>query len=205
MSRTSRCSFELFGAIRNFVAVGDSITIGFNGKTPYTSLLTLNKSPFNVVNQGLGGETLATMLSEFSTKTVYQFIGGIPNYVGLWAGTNDFANSGATVAGVYANLTSYVTAVHNAGGKVIVATMLSRTGTNPVGGETLDTDKNNYNALILANTAGADGIVDFTGTPLGCDGCYANTTWFTDGVHPTQLGITTYEGPIWSTAINALN
>lgn len=145
------------------------------------------------------------MLTEFPTKTKYQFQGGIPNYVGLWAGTNDFQQAGATVATVYANLTFYVTAVHNAGGKVIVATMLSRTGSNPVGLETLDTDKNNYNALILANTAGADGIVDFTGTLLGCDGCYSNTTWFTDGVHPTQAGITTYEVPLFSAAINALH
>lgn len=204
MSRTSRCFFDLAGAVDNYLGVGDSITIGFNGKTPYTSLLTLTNHPYNVQNQGLGGEQLATMLTEFPTKTLYQFHPGIPNNVGLWAGTNDFQQAGATVATVYANLTSYVSAVHAAGGKIIVATMLSRTGSNPVGGETLDTDKNAYNALIIANTAGADGIVDFTGTLLGCDGCYSNTTWFTDGVHPTALGISTYEAPLFSAAINAL-
>lgn len=203
MSRTFRCSFDLFGAIENYIAVGNSITIGFNGKTPYTSLLTLNKSPYNVVNMGIGGETLATMVTSFPSIHA-QFQAGIPNNVGLWGGTNDFQQNGSTVAAVYASLTSYVSLVHAAGGKIIVATMLSRTGTNPIGGETLDTDKNGFNALILANTAGADGIADFTGTLLGCDGCYANTTWFTDGTHPTQLGITTYEGPIFSTAINAL-
>lgn len=144
------------------------------------------------------------MLTEFPTKTRAQFQAGIPNDVELWAGTNDFEQVGATVAAVYANITSYVSAVHAAGGKVIVGTMLSRTGSNPVGGETLDADKNALNALILANSAGADGEADFTGTLLGCDGCFANTTWFTDGVHPTALGITTYEGPIWSAAINAL-
>lgn len=145
------------------------------------------------------------MCSEFATKTRYQFQAGIPNVVGFWGGTNDFQQSGATVAAVYASLTSCVSQAHAAGAKALVATMLSRTGSNPIGGETLDADKNAYNALIFANVAGADGIVDFSGTPLGCDGCYANTTWFTDGVHPTQLGITTYEAPIWSTAINGLN
>lgn len=154
---------------------------------------------------GIGGETLATMLTAFPGNIRAQFQAGIPNYVGVWGGTNDFQQNGATVASVYANLTSYVTAVHNAGGKVIVGTMLSRTGTNPVGGETLDTDKNGINALILANTAGADGVADFTTTPIGQDGAYADTSLFTDGVHPTQFAITTYEGPVWSGAINLLN
>lgn len=200
-----RCSFSLAGAIENFIAVGDSITIGYNGKIPYTSQLMLNKSPYNVVNMGIGGETLATMLTSFPTAVKAQFLAGVQNNLGLWGGTNDFQQNGATVAAVYANLTSYVALVHAAGGKIVVGTMLSRTGTNPIGGETLDADKNAYNALILANTAGADGIASFVGTPLGVDGGYANTTWFTDGVHPTQLGITTYEAPIWSAAINALS
>lgn len=179
--------------------------IGFNGNVPYTSSLTLTNQPYSVINEGLGGEQLVTMLGEFSSKIRPQFQAGIPNNIGLWAGTNDFQTGGATVATVYANLTSYVSTVHAAGAKIIVATMLSRTGTNPVGGENLDADKNAYNALILANSAGADGIVDFTGTPLGCDGCYSNSLLFLDGVHPTQLAITTYEVPIFSAAINALH
>jgi len=157
-------------------------------------LLTLpaGHAPWTVFNYGVNGESLATMLANAPTVVDPRFTSAHPSVDTVWGGTNDIA-SGATVAATYANMVSYVAARHAVGWKVIVPTMLSRVG--------LDVQKNAYNALILANTAGADAIADFTGTPLGCDGCYTNSTWFqADGIHPTQAGITTYEAPIISTA-----
>lgn len=148
---------------------------------------------------GIGGQTLATMLANFNAQILPQLQPGIPNYIiCLACGTNDIANNGQTGAQVYTSLTSYASAVHGVGAKFIASTILDR---NQSG---FAAQKNAYNALLLANTAGADAIVDFTGTLLGCDGCSTDTTWFTDGVHPTQLGITTYEAPLASTAINSL-
>lgn len=119
------------------------------------------------------------------------------NIVVIWGGTNDIANS-QQPADVYANLVSYVAARHAVGWKVLVATMLSRIG--------WDSKKDQYNALILANTAGADGIINFTGTSLGCDGCFSSATWFNpDGIHPTTIGVTSIESPIISSGINSLS
>jgi lysophospholipase L1-like esterase len=154
--------------------------------------------PFAIQNIAVTGQTMVVMLANapIHVDPLYS-AGGSKNVVVIWGGTNDIAINGATPASVYANMTSYVAARHARGWKVIVPTMLSRNG--------FDTQKNSYNALILANSAGADGIANFTGTPLGCDGCYSNTTWFqSDGIHPTQAGVTTYEAPVISTAVNAL-
>lgn len=111
-------------------------------------------------------------------------------------GTNDLADGGKSAAQTYAMLTQYIADRHKVGWKVITATMLSR--------KTTDSAKNQYNALILPNTAGADYVVDFTNTVLGCDGCSSNTTWFMDGIHPTQLAVNTIEVPLFQAAINSL-
>src|SRR5262249_38912334 len=110
----------------------------------------------------------------------------------------DIAGTGATPAQTYANLSAYIAAAHATGFKVITATMLSRVG--------LDSQKNAYNTLILANSAGADFVVNFTGTPLGCDGCYANTTYFTgDQIHPQFFSRQTIEAPAFQSAVNTIN
>jgi hypothetical protein len=177
------------------VADGDSITSGDLAPTPYTSYLALNGA-WNIINWGIPGETLATMLANAPANIDRLYVTGQKNVVVIWGGTNDFF-FGTSVSTVYADMTSYVAARHAVGWKVIVPTMLSRAGE--------ETQKNSYNALILANSAGADGIADFTGTPLGCDGCSTNATWFnSDKLHPTEAGVTTYEAPIIGAAINAL-
>lgn len=178
--------------------------MGFGTTTSYTQNLSLSTS-YNILNFGVGGMTLAQMVAAYPTQVAPNYATGFKNVICLWGGTNDFAINGSTVATVESLLSQYISLAHATGFKVIVATMIARTGNNPVGGETLNTDKNAFNTYILANSYGADGLVDFTGTNLGCDGCENNATWFqSGGVHPTTLGITSIEGPIWSTAINAL-
>jgi GDSL-like Lipase/Acylhydrolase family len=178
--------------------------MGFGTATSYTQNLT-NSTFYTIANYGVGGMTLAQMIAAYPTQIAPLFAAGFRNVITLWGGTNDFAINGSTVAQVYSLLTQYIALAKATGFTVVVGTMIARTGNNPVGGETLNVDKNAFNALILVNTAGADGIANFTGTNLGCDGCENNATWFqSGGVHPTTLGITSIEGPIWSTAINAL-
>lgn len=166
---------------------------------PYTSFLTLNGGAQNwsINNKGIPGETLTTMLANAPTNIDPWFNPNVlRNVVIIWAGTNDIANA-QQPANVYANLVSYVAARHAKGWKVVVVTMLSRIG--------WDQKKDAYNALILANTAGADAVVDFGVTPLGIDNGYANPQWFfQDGIHVITVGVSTYEAPMISTGVNSI-
>lgn len=173
---------------------------------PYTSSLTLNGGTVNwsITNKGIAGETLATMLANAPTAIDPLFNSKLPrNVLVLEGGTNDIATA-HTPASVYANMTAYIAARHAVGWTVVVWTMLSRVG--------WDITKDQLNTLILANSGGTqgaagkwDGIVDETGTPLGIDGGYLNTLWFQpDEIHPTSPGVTTYEAPPVSAAVNAL-
>ena len=172
--------------------------MGFGATTPYTSLLTLTGT-WATFNDGVGGQTLATLVSHYQQNVAPYFNRTSPqNVIVLEAITNDFAaNPSLNVNTAYSLFTQYVSMAHSTGFKVIVWTMISRTG--------LDTQKNAINPLILANTAGADGIVDMTATKFGCDGCFADTSVYqNDGIHPNQNGITTIEAPKVSAAVNAL-
>lgn len=186
--------------VGNLVADGDSITFGVGTSNPYTSFLapTGGAANWSINNKGIAGETLATMLANAPTNIDPWFNPNLAkNVIVIWAGTNDIATAHQPVD-VYANLISYVAARHAKGWKVVVVTMLSRVG--------WDQKKDQYNALIEANTAGADEVVVFDSTPLGIDNGYANPLWFNpDEIHPLTVGVTTYEAPMISTAVNALN
>lgn len=157
-------------------------------------------SPLTYVisNVAVPGETLATMLANYSTNVAPLFKAGKKNVVFIWGGTNDF-QGGASEPTVYANLTSYISAAHATGFTVVAVTMLDR------GIPNLQTQKNAYNADILANAAGADAIVSFVNTPLGVNGGAANTEFFNvDEVHPNNTGETQYIVPAMNAAVSAL-
>jgi hypothetical protein len=105
---------------------------------------------------------------------------------------------------VAANLGGEIQILKTAGCRVFVGTMLSRTG-NDIAGNTYDSDKNTYDALILttAKSMGADAVIDFAANPLlGADGATGNTTYFQgDAIHPTQAG----QQLLANAAGNALN
>ena len=175
---------------------GDSITIAFGATTPYYDIITPNGGTWTFNSVAVSGDTLAQRYAAAPTAVDPLYNAIARPIVIIWAGTNDIED-GTTPAATYAIMANYVAARHAVGWKVIVATMLSREG--------LDTQKDEYNALILANTAGADGIADFSGTPLGIDNGWSNLTWFqSDGVHPTQGGINTYETAVMTLAMNTL-
>jgi hypothetical protein len=178
------------------VADGDSITVGFGVTTPWPQLLSINGSnPWNIVNVAVNGETLATMLANAAADVDPLYVSGVGNICVIWGGTNDIAD-GATAIATYANLTSYIAARHVVGWKVITITMLSRVSVSNTA----------YNALILANTAGADAVVNLSGEPLGSPTDYSNTTYFqVGGIHPTTLSVDTIIAPAINTAINSLN
>lgn len=187
---------------------GDSITYGTGITDPWTQSLSLNLTvpTADVYNFGVASETLLTMIANAPTVIDPCLISGHKNICVIWGGTNDMAQSGRTPAQTYASLKTYCAARRAAGWKVVVVTMISRTGNNPVGGESLDTDKTAYNALIRSDPTIYDALADVAGNAnLGADGAFSNTTYFqVDGVHPTQLSATTIIAPIIGAAISSI-
>lgn len=149
------------------------------------------------MNKGIAGKKLSDMLADAPALIDPLLQPGNESIVIVWGGINDIAN-GATPAAVYANMNSYCTARHAAGwNKCIIVTMLSSIGR--------DTQKNTLNNLMLTDHSFADGLVDFTATPLGIDNGYSDSTYFLpDGVHPNQNGVNTIEAPVIRAVINPL-
>lgn len=174
---------------------GDSITFG-TGLTPYPSLITTTL-PYVVHNIGVP-----------SFQVAYDaFGGGVDAYRAqqalfnvdvIFLGTNDICVAGTTAANTHTILSNYATRQRANGWKVVVVTMISRTG--------CATGKNLFNALIRANWRSyADAIADAGAAAfLGCDGCYQNATYFqVDGIHPTQAGQALL-APVIQAAVNSI-
>lgn len=178
---------------KNAVFDGDSITFGTGVTTPWPSLI--NTTGYTTSNIAVAGSNCGS--AGFTSRVSAVMVSGTPNVIYIWCGTNNIAG-GQTPSTAYGFLASYISGARSyaaANGipnlTMIVATMLSRD--NPAG---LDTNRATWNNLIRANSAGADSIVDFDPTNLGCNGCASNTTYFnTDKIHPNNTGETTYIVP----------
>lgn len=180
------------------IADGDSIS---STQSPYTNYLTLVGSPsWTIINTSISSTTAAelntaapidvdTYLSTRSGRAVVVF----------WAGTNDIAVSLKTPAEAFQNIVTYCRGRRAKGYKVIVATMLSRSGQ--------DANKNTLDGLIRQYwPTFADGLADVaSSTKLGADGAYANVTYFYDSTtHPSTASDQNIVAPIIQTAVNSL-
>jgi len=187
-------------------AVGDSITYGvYNSSASYgwpSKLALTNQPAWQVTNWGVVGASIEDITASEPNRVALRCssVAG-PSVAIVFLGTNSFAEVGTgnlTPAVAFQHLGGEVGILKQAGCKVFVGTMLSRTGG-------YDSVKDSYDALILAQykTIGADGVVDFAANPnLGADGAYANTTYFnTDGTHPKTPG----QDILAAEASNALN
>jgi len=171
--------------------LGDSLTSGEYGITPYCSLLQNLVPSLNVNNWGISGIQLAAMTGSEAYRIAprCRSAGGITTAI-VFAGTNDFYY-GSTAASITGFLTREIQTLSQAGCRVLVGTMLSRGKTEPYHPITFEQDKTTYDAFIRTQAVanGAAGVVFFAADPrLGADGAYANTTYFVDQIHPTQAG-----------------
>lgn len=164
----------------NFLGfAGDSISTGSiapqNKDWIYQS--GLGGLQFNV---SIGGQTLATIASDNRLSAYYD---GTKRCVAVvFAGTNDIALNGRTGAQVEADLNTYCTTLRSQGWKVVVVTMLPRSG--------LETQRQAYNNAIRANASGySDAVADVETLSMGAANANTDTTWYdADQIHPNTTG-----------------
>ncbi len=186
-------------------AIGDSITAGYGATTPWPTLLSLtNQPPYVITNWGITGVPAEAIVGSEPNRVapLCQTSQG-PAVAAVFAGTNDFGQ-GATATTVLSYLAGETQTLKQAGCRVFLMTMISRTGTDLLS-NTFDSDKNNLDALMLQGwkAVGADGVIDGAANPLlGADGANTNATYFQgDHTHPTNAG----QALIAAAASNALN
>jgi lysophospholipase L1-like esterase len=176
------------------LALGDSITYGFGVTTPYTSLMTLN-NPYNIHNFGIDGYPMMSFTDAGQQADNWLSPKGQSNVIVLWACTNDLVIYSRTVTQCLTDMAGYAQARRRAGWKVVVVSMLDRSG--------MDSAVATFNTgLRAAWPTFADGLADVAANPLlGAAGASTNTTYFSDGTHPTNAGQALYL-PIINAAVN---
>lgn len=196
--RTTRMSlYSLFSippqyANDNIVMDGDSITAGYQavfqnqqGYSAATQMQPLLKRPIRVTNLGLSQQNCANVNTAFSTREALYIVSGARNNIYRIAnGTNDVGGAG-TAATTWTCMQTVIANAKAAGfNRIILDTMISGVGST-------DSERVNYNNLIKSNAGSLGYIVSDVGSDanMGCNGCYANATYFTgDQTHPTAAG-----------------
>jgi hypothetical protein len=194
--------------VTNLLWAGDSISCGlFALGTTVQQYLALN-NPYTVINSCLSSVDAHSIAPLFQARNG-QYLGlpystltgsGVtPSKCVIWLGTNDMT-SGYTAQSTWANLVAIGQQCHQDGAQSVIMTMISRNGFDP--------QKNALNTVIRQNwkSSGAfDMLADVAEVPLlGADGAYANTTYFTGGVHLFTAGQQLVAPPV-SNAINYMD
>jgi lysophospholipase L1-like esterase len=180
---------------------GDSITVGFGGTdirniTFYADPLLSKRAYFR--NIGITGQGLSQCLTNESGNITATFDPTLTNIVVQNAGTNDLA-AGTTGTNLFNNsLVPYVAAAKAAGYKVVIGTLLYRTGQV----SSFETERQTYNNLVRSNAV-ADGytVVDYDSVVQLQNPQTAG--YSSDGTHPTSLGYSVL-APVAAAAINPL-
>ncbi|MDJ1494144.1 SGNH/GDSL hydrolase family protein [Cytophagaceae bacterium DM2B3-1] len=166
---------------------GNSIVYGQGVTTPFpiTTVANLGYEGYLQFNFGVSGQTTAMMQSDVSTQilnffTDYQKSIYIPFEI-----TNDLA-LGGTATDAYNRYVTLCQTAKAKGFKVVACTVLPRSD----GGGSFETNRQTVNTNIRTNWATfSDGLADFgADTTIGVVGADSNTTYYQDGVHPTQAG-----------------
>lgn len=174
---------------------GNSLTYGYESSNPATKsypavLATLLPVGWSVQNTGVGGQTTEGMIARAASAVDSLYNSARPqNIVVAWEGINSLANTADTAAQAYASMTDYIKARKSVGFKVVLCTTI-KWGTATAVKETA---RQAYNALVLANTAGADRVVDLASEAKFSDP--TNATYFNgDSIHLTDAGYAAVAG-----------
>lgn len=193
------------------VTLGDSLT-AISAQTwsrPAALTASFDDQAASIYISGYAGEQAYQNDSDdpYVTMTNFHPRGGW-NTIQIWAGTNDVGLGGAnrTPAQAAQDLKAISQRAIAAGWKVILGTMLSRTGTG-TGGLTDDALKNQLNPLLrtCVSAGWCSYLNDVAAIPnLGADGAYASATYFTDGIHNTALSNNIYLAPYYARSVNRI-
>lgn len=175
----------------NLVYEGDSLTVGYPGASDASypaqlgTLLTAVGRAYPYSNRAASSETIVDMLASAETDAVdATYDAAVANIAVLWSGTNDLFHTSDSAATIYANLTTWVQGRQAAGFRVIVLTPMPSDHVGVPGD--YETRRVALNALINANSAGADAVVNLDADSRLTDP--ADATYFADRLHLTTAG-----------------
>jgi lysophospholipase L1-like esterase len=181
---------------KRIVFIGDSISVGLDAQNAagtandygWTRRIHkhLNSDTIALHYDAASGRRLVDYLSTYSSSIAHQIITDDPTTLAvILLGINDINNAARTDAQVYADMEALVAAVQADGGEAIVCSLLP--ASTLTSGE--QAYRTAYVAALQADHAFADGFIDFDAEPtMGPDAAASNTTYYTDGVHPTSVG-----------------
>ncbi len=151
------------------------------------------------VNASRPSITTTQMLTRVSADYATFAVTPTPKVAVIWEGTNDIAVGGVSAATAYANLVSLAQNLKASGyGKVVMGTVLPRSGLN-------NTTRGTLNTSIRGNTTDWDATADVAAdATIGADGANTNATYYAgDQVHLIAAG-NAIAAPIFRTAIDGL-
>ncbi len=168
---------------------GDSISVGL-GAAPGSTLAeqVVPLLPQGVTSHvvGAGGRPVKDCLARFDAGVRPLFDArAANNLIFFHAGDND-VTQGSSGQQTYAALEAYIARAHAQGWKVVVSTEMQRYDLP----EAMRADIDTFNAAVLANGAGADGVADFEGDgTMGGVAYRRDRRYYTlDGIHPADAG-----------------
>jgi phospholipase/lecithinase/hemolysin len=140
-----------------------------------------------VINSAIHGTTLATQYAARTRFTTNVYNAARPCVFFMQAGTNDLVTT--TGATLYANTaTPYVTYLKGLGYKVVICTVLPRTGSSGWNAS-MEAERLAYNSLVVSNGAGADLVLDLASdSVMGPTTACADTSLYGDSLHPATAG-----------------
>lgn len=172
------CTGEAIATVPQKIVVcdGNSITHGLGPNSTWPDELR-RETGWDVLNVGTPLYTTA----ELSENAQVRVDALRPGVVIIWEGVNSYLTDHLTAAAAYTQLSGYIAArkAYETHPKVVTITLMP----SPELGDFVDA----YNALVAANTAGADLVIDLRADPRLSDPLN-ETYFFTDHLHPIDAG-----------------
>jgi len=178
---------------------GDSITgLAPSGGAPKLSAQKTRYPTGNLAVSGTGVVAMTTTRKATMRAVVADAVKIYKKViVTIHMGANDM--TGYTGAAYYAATMPYVAELRALGAKVVICTVLPRNAQ-----PTFNTNRDAYNVLLRAGVGtDFDGLVDYDTTIMGLEATTANTTYYSDGLHPTLAGQQLLE-PVFTAAVRSL-
>ncbi len=190
----------------NVVVDGDSITssmLSTSQNNGWQRQIASGATPIDLYDSATPSNQLADLTSGSAYRVDVYRSTSKPNWLIIFAGTNDFTIGSRTAAQVYADTVSYCNARRTAGWtaanncKIVILGILNRTSAIETARQAVRTSfLGDFTASAGTLTYGAgtgvtyaDYYIDLGGDAnIGAAGASANTAFFVDAIHPTDVG-----------------